>query len=291
MKTYYTALDLAEKMDVSLKTVSVTLRDAPYTMILGGSGRKVRAYKIDTLPPEWRNTCLGISPPRSKTVYLDSDTLADIEAADDAVIADARIRADFVRLCKKFCTDRGYRLRRKAKRTKKGELDFLRECRTGSLLPDYIRDCFTVPSWSTLNRWMLKYDELGVAGLIDRAVLKKVLKDKPTSDSSPASGEQVEEEDTKNRKKWALNPPEGSSVYSRLRALYDRQLRYMEELHPEKITPSKADAFAKIGAAIEKQEKLEELLSRINSGGKDVDGKKMTVDPEVIKNIREQFGL
>ncbi|MBL4901096.1 MAG: hypothetical protein JKY62_00400 [Desulfocapsa sp.] len=73
----------------------------------------------------------------------------------------------------------------------------------------------------------------------------------------------------------------------RLRDLFEGQLSYMEELHPSKITSSLMDALSKMGALLERWDKMEKAQRVADDVVKEV--KKAGITSDTANEIRRQI--
>ena len=76
----------------------------------------------------------------------------------------------------------------------------------------------------------------------------------------------------------------------RLKDLFERQLEYVEGLTPDEVTAPMMDTLSKLGALVERWEKMEKAQMAVKNI--ETKTKKKNLDPETLRIIREEvYGI
>lgn len=170
----YTHKKLVQLLGLNPRTVSRHLQNVPYTLA-EGTTRPVREYILADLPADYREKLATRSvaalPKEAIKKAVAHKEKAKTESAlklsrltqEQLEIANARDA--FLQASAEYSRLAGFKFRRGAKRTKKGEVAYISACNAGEIEFDRrIVERGTV-SWDTLNSWYKKRETGGVAAL------------------------------------------------------------------------------------------------------------------------------
>jgi len=88
---------------------------------------------------------------------------------------------------------------------------------------------------------------------------------------------------------WDKSRQQKRGNIQRLKDLFERQLAYVEEMHPSEVTAAMMDTLSKLGALVEKWDKAEIVLRKLKDLTEEKDGKPKVIDAETIRQIREEL--
>lgn len=178
----YTIKQIAAAVALNPRSVTLRLKSTAYSLV-AGTTRPVRVYRIDDLPDDYRvkiavcssrslsektvKEALESSAARKKQSGTESALSLSNLSAEQLEIANARDA--FLTASCEYSKLAGFKFRKGATRTKKGEEAFLSACNSGEIEFDrkVIEGERSTVSWSTLNSWWKKR-EAGVAALAPR---------------------------------------------------------------------------------------------------------------------------
>ncbi|MEA5113031.1 MAG: DUF1804 family protein [Geobacteraceae bacterium] len=89
---------------------------------------------------------------------------------------------------------------------------------------------------------------------------------------------------------WDRAKEQKRSNIRRLKDLFENQLAYLEDLTPAQRTPGQMDTLSKLGALIEKWDKMERVQAAVETVEKDAEA--MELKPETLDYIKKVlYGL
>jgi transposase-like protein len=78
---------------------------------------------------------------------------------------------------------------------------------------------------------------------------------------------------------------------ARLKDLFERQLAFLEGLRPDEVSAPMMDTLAKLGALVERWDKVETVMRKVAAIEKTAEAAPKHAVVEAIRQLREEYGL